>query len=294
MLKLPGMKGLRPWARQVAAVAEHPALPGVKRQRENRQDQACRGISVMSANLWHDWPRFRQLTERLEAFARLAEGQGADILLLQEVARKPDLHADEWLAERLGMGYVYSRANGHQQIGFEEGIAIFSRFPLGSPELVQLGEPGNPFVRRMALGAQVDTPCGDLMAFSVHLGLRSKANTSQVDHLHRWVGQLSPSRTALVGGDFNSPETSPQIQGASSAWVDTYRQANPHGDGHTHTLRWPWGGVIRRQRLDYIFLVSEQAGWQVLEARHLAAPGLAHSDHQAVMARLAPPAGPSG
>lgn len=241
----------------------------------------------MSANLWHDWPRFRQLPERLEAFARLVEGHNADILLLQEVARKPDLHADEWLAERLGMGYVYSRANGHKQIGFEEGLAIFSHFPLASPSLVQLGRQGNPFVRRMALSAKVGAPGGGLTAFSVHLGLSRKANTGQVADLRRWVGQPAPGRTTLVGGDFNSPETSPQIQSVRSAWVDTFRQANPHGDGHTHTLRWPWGGAIRRHRLDYIFLIGEQVGWKVLETHHLSTPTLAHSDHRVVFTRLA-------
>jgi len=288
MLKLPGMYRLRPWARKITAVAEIPDQPSVKRQWEREQARAFRGISVMSANLWHDWPRFRKLPERMEAFAQLVEDQGADILLLQEVARKPDLHVDEWLAERLEMGYVYSRANGHKHIGFEEGIAIFSRFPLASPSLVQLGVQGNPFVRRMALGARVDTPCGDLIAYSVHLGLRSRDNTRQVAHLRHWVSQAGPARPALVGGDFNSHETSRQIRGASSAWLDTYRDVNPDGEAHTHTLRWPWGGVIRRHRLDYIFLVSEQAEWQVLDTRHLSTPGLAHSDHHAVLTRLAP------
>jgi hypothetical protein len=47
-------------------------------------------------------------------------------------------------------------------------------------------------------------------------------------------------------------------------------------------------------RLDYIFLkaglnyVQPRNHWDVLEARHLETPGERHSDHQAVLLRLAP------
>jgi exonuclease III len=44
----------------------------------------------------------------------MVESEAADIVLLQEVARTTKLKVDEWLAERLGMGYVYARANGHE------------------------------------------------------------------------------------------------------------------------------------------------------------------------------------
>ncbi len=73
----------------------------------------CGQLTVLSANLWHDWPRFRRIKERLEDFARLAEREQADVILLQEVARTRAIRADEWLADRLGMVSVYSRANGH-------------------------------------------------------------------------------------------------------------------------------------------------------------------------------------
>jgi endonuclease/exonuclease/phosphatase family metal-dependent hydrolase len=123
-------------------------------------------ITVVSANLWHDWPRHRDMVERLEAFARLVEAEGADILLLQEVTRTPDLWVDEWLARRLGMAYVYARANGHQRgIGFEEGVAIFSRYPLRAPEVRQLSSPANPFVSRVALRTTIELQIGYLVAF---------------------------------------------------------------------------------------------------------------------------------
>jgi endonuclease/exonuclease/phosphatase family metal-dependent hydrolase len=212
----------------------------------------------------------------------------ADILLLQEVARTPKLRADEWLSDRLGMGYIYSRANGHETgIGFEEGLAIFSRYPLAEPQVRQLGTGSNPFMRRLALGATMEAPCGKLLTFSVHLGLLRQQNANQLAHLRHWVRRAAGELPALVGGDFNAHETSPQITQARSTWLDTFRCLHPQADGTTHKLRWPWGGILHQARLDYIFLHNEgQTRWRMVEARHLDAPDGPHSDHRAVLAKL--------
>lgn len=244
-------------------------------------------ITVVSANLWHDWPRHRLQRERLEAFAHLIERESVDVALLQEVSRRPGLRVDQWLADRLGMAYVYTRANGHEAaIGFEEGLAVFSRFPLTSPRLRHLGTRANPFVRRMALGVDVDTPCGRLRVFSAHLGLLRRHNAHQLARLRSWVGATVAGCSALIGGDFNAHEGTPQIAQAQRAWVDTFRHLQPTADGTTHEQRWPWGGLLRR-RLDYIFLHPGDRRWQVMEARHIDAPDGAHSDHRAVLTRLA-------
>jgi beta-glucosidase len=227
--------------------------------------------------------------ERLEAFAQLVEKHKADVLLLQEVARTKSFWADQWLSQRLGMAYVYSRANGHLGgIGFEEGLAVFSRYPLSQPVLRQLSPAENRFSRRLALGTQIASPCGELLAFSVHLGLTGKQNSEQVAKLSDWVGDVSKGMPALVGGDFNAGERSHQIKGLQQKWLDTFRQLNPFIDGTTHELRWPWGKSFRRERLDYIFLKARENYWKVLEARHLETPGERHSDHRAVLLRLAP------
>jgi endonuclease/exonuclease/phosphatase family metal-dependent hydrolase len=279
---------LKPYAHRVAAVTETPGKLTIKSYPSQYPAYECREITVISANLWHDWPRYRRLSERLSAFAQLVEEERADILLLQEVARTPDIWVDDWLANRLGMAYVYSRANGHNAIGFEEGLAIFSRYPLDQPQLSQLGKAGDPFVRRLVLGANVDTPCGSLLAFSVHLGLQRRENARQQDQLRQFVNRLAINQPALVGGDFNSHESASQIGRTKKAWVDTFRHLHPHAEGHTHILRWPWGGILKRHRLDYIFLNSVHPKWRIAEARHLTTPGESHSDHNAVLARLEP------
>ncbi|HLE90653.1 MAG TPA: endonuclease/exonuclease/phosphatase family protein [Anaerolineales bacterium] len=251
--------------------------------------EGCGVFTVLSANLWHDWPRFRGLEKRLESFAELVESEGADLILLQEVARTQSFEADKWLADRLKMAYVYSRANGSRKIGFEEGLGVFSRFPLKRlPHVRQMGRTCNPFSRRLALGVEVDTPCGEIMAFSTHLGLLRKQNAHQLRELRGWVNQITAGRSAIIAGDFNAPEHTHQIQHVRSFWLDTFREIHEHGRATTHEIRWPWGGAFLSHRLDYIFLQPGQPSWQVINVSHVDAPGGPHSDHRAVLARLAP------
>ena len=290
ILSIPGFRTLRPLARRVAGVMETPGRISVQvRPLRVSPGKGCLGLTVISANLWHDWPKYRRNLERLEAFARLVEEHQADVLLLQEVARTTHFWTDQWLAQRLGMSYVYSRANGHLGgIGFEEGLAVFSRYPLRQPVLRQLSPAENRFSRRLVLGTQVNSPCGNLLAFSVHLGLLGKQNSEQAAKLSDWVHDISKGMTALVGGDFNAGESSRQIKTLQQKWLDTFRQLNPFADGTTHELRWPWGNPFRRDRLDYIFLKARENHWKVLEARHLETPGERHSDHRAVLLKLVP------
>ena len=290
LLSLPGFRILLPLARRVAGVTEAPGRVSVRAlPLQETSLQSCQRLTVVSANLWHDWPKRRRAVERLEAFARLVEENQVDVLLLQEVARTTDFWTDQWLAQRLGMAYVYSRANGHLNgIGFEEGLAVFSRYPLRQPVLRQLSPANNPFVHRLALGAQIQSPCGNLLAFSVHLGLVGKQNASVAVRLRDWVDNVSKESPALVGGDFNAGESSRQIKQLQRSWLDTFRHINPFADGVTHELHWPWGRVMQRARLDYIFLKAKREHWKVLEAHHLETPGDRHSDHRAVLLRLAP------
>ncbi len=289
-LSLPGLQWLAPLARRATGVIEAPGWVSIRAVPDpSGQEPGCPRLTVISANLWHDWPQRRRALERLEAFALLVEQHQADILLLQEVARTTDFWTDRWLASRLNMAYVYSRANGHLQgIGFEEGVAVFSRFPLSQPVLRQLNPGQNQFVHRMALGTKIHSPCGDLLAFSVHLSLRGKRNANEVDHLADWIQSISGESAVLVGGDFNSGENSRQIKKLQGKWLDTFRHLNPFTDGATHTLRWPWGNALHRARLDYIFLKSRATDWKVVSASHLETPLERHSDHRAVLLQLIP------
>ncbi len=251
--------------------------------------EGCGVFTVVSANLWHDYPRFKDMEKRLESFSRLVEHERADLILLQELARTPSFKGDEWFAKRLNMAYVYSRANGSEKIGFEEGLGVFSRFPLKKiPYIRQMGRSCNPFVRRLALGVEVETPCGDVLAFSTHLGLLRKQNARQVRELHAWIHQITSGRSAIIAGDFNAPEHTHQIRHVRSTWTDTFREIYQHGHAATHEIRWPWGGAFLSHRLDYIFLHPGQPAWQVVDVGHIDSHDGPHSDHRAVLARLSP------
>jgi len=271
------------------AVTESPGRVSMRSMPEQIPVEACGVLTVISANLWHDYPRYKNLAERLESFAGLIESESVDVILLQEVARTSAIKVDDWLSRRLQMAYVYSRANGSEKIGFEEGLSVFSRFPLRRlPYLRQMGNRCNPFVRRLALGVEVDTPCGEILAFSVHLALGRRQNALQLRELHQWIGEIAAGRSVVIGGDFNAPEHTHQIHHVRTHWQDTYRSIHTHGHSATHEIRWLWGGALISQRLDYIFLQAGIPQWRVADVQHVDSPDGPHSDHRAVLARLAP------
>lgn len=287
LLSVPGIHHLRPLARRVDSVAEPAGRLYVRYQPDMAPVEGCQAITVISANLWHAYPRFSRQNERLENFTCMVKEQKADVLLLQEVTRRPGLRVDEWLADQLGMAYVYSRANGHESgIGFEEGLAVFSRYPIHALHIKQLGVKVNTFMRRLALGATIDCPRGKLAVASVHLALHRRQNAHQLAQLYHWIHAAAEGLPIIIGGDFNASEKSPQIRRAQTHWTDAYQHANPHSKGITHTIRSPLGSVIREQRLDYIFLHPAGQAWRVLEAHHLDGCEGPHSDHRAVLVRL--------
>lgn len=241
-------------------------------------------LTAITANLWHDWPRHRRAIERLESFARLVETSQANLLLLQEVWRTPRLDVAAWLAERLGMHTAYLRANGHYEaIGFEEGVAVLSRFPLHPAASRQWSD--GPFARRVALAVHLHTSWGIWLAVSTHLSLLRRRNTAQMLDLQRWAFDQAAGRPALIGGDFNAQETHRGVRHLARAWVDVLRQHQPHGQAATHEIRWPWGAPLHAARLDYLFLLP---GKHRPRVHHAAVLESSHSDHRPVIASMSP------
>ena len=250
-------------------------------------------LTVLSANLknsyFSSWRVDRSaLLARLEAFARLAEGAAADIVLCQEVGRGQALRVDEWLAGRLGLAAVYARANGGPRLGREEGLAILSRYPLRDRRETLLA---GGLWRRPALGAVAETPLGEITVYTAHLSLRPRRNRRGVARLRAWVEATTGARPALVGGDFNAGEDAPHIAalGAPSTggpgWIDAFRAANPAAEGATHELRL-LGWAVRRRRLDYLFLRPGTQRLRIGTCEHITSPGASFSDHLAVVGRL--------
>ena len=295
VMTLPGLRRGRPLARRAYAVTRAAGPAGLQREPlAGAPRAAATELTVLCANLWHDWPRYQRWPDRVASFARLAESVDADVLLLQEVARTPALAADRWLADRLGFALASTRANGDlEAIGFEEGPAILSRFAIGDVHLRQLTHGHNPIVRRVALAACLETPFGPLHVVSAHLGLLQRHNADQIRRLRAWVTDVSGGAAVVVGGDFNATEHRAEMVETRRTWTDTYRHLHPHGTVATHTRRTRDRRGWLHRRLDYVFLQQpERARWVVLECAHVDAPGGPHSDHRAVLVRIAPPATP--
>lgn len=228
-------------------------------------------VRIASLNLLHDFPHFGYISERLELVAREIEGLNADIVCLQEAAWTPAVGlAARRLAERLGMNYVYARANGNRwAILFEEGEAILSRFPLEEAGVQELPPRPAPFEHRIALHATVQTPLGPLAIVSVHLTTQDhpEANTQEAAFLARWVRAL-PAHPAVIAGDFNATPDMPQIQLLRSEWLDAWQKVHLDEEGRTCCVESLTAGPeeTMEKRIDYLFLVEREVGLRVAEA----------------------------
>lgn len=232
-------------------------------------------VRIASLNLLHDFPYFRYIPERLELVAREIEGMGADVICLQEVAWTPTVGlVARRLAERLGMNYVYARANGNRwAILFEEGEAILSRFPLEDAGVQELQPRPAAFEHRIALHATAQTPLGPLTVVSVHLTTQDhpEANAQEAAFLMRWVRAL-PARPTIIAGDFNATPDMSQIQLLRSAWVDVWREVHPDMEGWTCCVESLTAGPEEtlEKRIDYLFLAERKASeLRVVEARRV-------------------------
>jgi endonuclease/exonuclease/phosphatase family metal-dependent hydrolase len=253
-------------------------------------------LRVLSLNMLHGFPRFAHLSARLDLIAAEIQRLDPDIVCLQEVPWHWGLVA-QGLAERAGLNYLYLRANGNRRaILFEEGEAIMSRYPLRDPVGTELDASAGPFEHRVALQATAATPWGDVRVVSTHLTHGDPAvNEAQVASLIGFVLGIDPGAPAVVAGDFNAREDSPQIGALYAAgWIDTYRAANPGDPGLTccaGDLADPDQALDKR--IDYIFLVPGDGSLQVADSRVVfdrALPGgdgwLWPSDHAGLLTTL--------
>ncbi len=224
-------------------------------------------LRVMSLNVLHGFPEFENLAPRLDLIASEIRSQGVDIACLQEVpwTRRLGSGAD-YLARETGLNHVYVRANGNRHaILFEEGVAILSRYPLKDPEYVELEPRAAFFEHRMVLRATAETPWGDVDVFVTHLTHgEPQVNGGQATALRELVSSAG-SNPALVAGDFNATEDSPQIQELAQGWVDLYRAAHPGRPGWTCCVDDPSAGAEEalEKRIDYLFWVPR--GTQIPE-----------------------------
>jgi len=269
-------------------------------------------IRVVSFNVLHGgpWSGFtgdgQRLERRLDLVAeRLAELR-PDIVALQEASVSRRLgNVPARLAERLGLHHVYAPATSHVfgdgllsrlvvgALGFHEGSAILSRFPIAGWEVYTLPRCDRYLDPRIVVRARLATPWGDLDVFSAH----TSRDPCQVRRVAEIVGLHRNGFPSLLMGDLNNVETSAVIRALTeeAGFVDSYRRANPGARGATVWQRVDAPVATASRRVDYVFLVpglrvagGVRASRVILDTPHRLADGsvLWPSDHYGVLTEV--------
>ena len=231
-------------------------------------------LRVMSLNVLHGYPGFEHLSTRLALIADEIRRQDVDIVCLQEVPWTRRLGSGVEVLSRLtGLNYLYLRANGNRRaILFEEGVAILSRYPLRDPTFVELQPRAGFFEHRVALHATAVTPWGDVDLFVTHLTNGDpEINRKQAASLLAFVAD-GQGPVAVVAGDLNATEDSPQIRILDREWVDAYRAVHPEDPGLTCCVDDLARGPAEplEKRIDYVFLARPAGqGGTVTSARRV-------------------------
>lgn len=192
-------------------------------------------LRVLSLNVRHGYPGFGRREARYRRLEEMLAASRADVVLLQEAwSSRRFGHLTERLAAGLGFHAVYTRANGSLRfLGFEEGLAIMSRYPLTAVEKSHLAPRLPPWEMRIAMAATVELPDGrSLRVVNTHLShSSSRVAAAQARSLTTLLRSSSPE---VVGGDFNDGPKS----GALLALEDAGYQALV-SDARDHLLASP-------------------------------------------------------
>ncbi len=130
----------------------------------------------------------------------------ADVILLQEVEERPGRPVCAAVARALGMAWAFAPGYGLDG-GGAHGVAILGRSPLRDLELIEL--PRNDTVvntaRRVALGATVDAPGGQVRVYTVHLDNRINPG-ARLRQLQAVLAAADdhPIQRVVIGGDLNT------------------------------------------------------------------------------------------
>ena len=276
-------------------------------------ENGVRPLRVITYNLLHDGPGsgfFKGSTfleDRLELAIRELKTLEPDILAVQEASdSRRHGNVPERLAHALSLHVVFAPATEHISglrplnsvivglLGFKEGPAILSRFPVAASQVYELPRCQNWYDPRILLRAELSTAWGPLQIFSAHTARGDECQMERVGEIVR--DQLGDGPSLLMG-DFNTPETSTVLRTLrnEAGFVDAFRLANPETQGPTvwQRIEAPQSTVSRR--VDFIlFLNGRKLMASVLSSRIvLDRPGqlpdgstLWPSDHYGVLAEL--------
>jgi endonuclease/exonuclease/phosphatase family metal-dependent hydrolase len=228
--------------------------------------QEIQTIAIATLNMLHGLPHFEYLEQRKELILGELKRLAPDVVLLQEVPvfgnRREQI--GPWLAESLGYSVAYGRANGRALLGFEEGEAVLSRYPIREVQRhVLLPKPGL-IENRIVLRVVIDTPLGMLEVYNTHFSHRVNRDPlrlKQAADLVRFLQDTYRFRElpAVIGGDINAfPDSDPIRQLLEEGLMDAALQVDPAADGPTSWFRDITDPTDSpKARIDYLFLYPE-------------------------------------
>lgn len=279
---------------------------------DNSQDSSA--LRVLTYNLLHGGPwsgffeRGTHLEERLEMTIQELQRLHPDVIALQEASdSRTHGNVPQRIAEALGYQMVFEPATQHifglglmdrlitSVIGFKEGPAILSRYPIVAWEVYDLPRCERRLDPRILLRAAIDAPDGPVQVFSAHT---SRGDACQLERIGELFREHRGTGRAILMGDFNTEEQSPVLSTwqAERGFIDAFRIANPEVSGGTvwQNIHVEWPTADRR--VDFIFLADGTHGKDpVVRASRLAfdQPGrlpngdaLWPSDHRGVLADI--------
>jgi endonuclease/exonuclease/phosphatase family metal-dependent hydrolase len=270
-------------------------------------------LRVLTYNVLHDgpWSGFidqgTDLEERLDMTIRELKALQPDIIALQEASEsRRHGHVPKRIAEALGFHVIFAPATDRvfglrpldrlivTLLGFQEGSAILSRFPINTWEVYELPRCVRRWDPRIVLRVELNTPNGPITVISTHA---APGGDCQLQRIGEWLMEKQRGRPAIVMGDLNATEDSSVLVHwrEHNGFVDAFRERHRDVDGATvwQQIHTPESTVSRR--VDYIFLVqgSEQA-MEVRDSRLVldrpdrrpAGSFLWPSDHRGVWAEI--------
>jgi len=134
--------------------------------------------------------------------------RAADVIFLQEVERDERNPTACSAACELGkeLGYHVAYAPGHAVKKGSHGVAILSRAPITSAEVIEL-----PFFnvhvnsgRRVALAATIDVDGTPITAYAVHLDNRLDVRDRRTQMIPVLIHAARQDTPVIMGGDFNT------------------------------------------------------------------------------------------
>jgi endonuclease/exonuclease/phosphatase family metal-dependent hydrolase len=275
-----------------------------------RERPAPHTVRFVTLNLLHGGI-FSELTgddvdleERLALAVAGLRALDADVVALQEASTgRHRGNVAGRLARALGYQHVQAiaavRPLGSEHLrraiawvlGFSEGPALLSRYPITRWRAHELPPCDNGFDARALLFAELETPAGPVAVFSAH----TSDNVCQTRAVAALVRASAEALPAVVMGDFNGATTSPAVSVLTreAGFVDAFARANPTLPGFTDGQDVRSAARSARRRIDYVFLApGAERSLRVAGSRVVlgdaAASGRARwaSDHYGVLADI--------